>query len=114
MWILVGMFLFGVMSVSERYRLLMYNFMMLCKLISSHVLNVIYTKLIGSPSKYLIKAIYNDILSNGCFAIKLSQWMVSRFDMMYEDNEKRPLWIDEYKNLYEQCPIHSFDVTDQL
>ena len=102
--------LFGYLSISKKARLLFYNFIMLCKLIFSYSLNKVYLAVLNKPSTHLTNVIYNDIINNGCFAIKLTQWIVSRYDVMYDDD--RPSWIDKYKNIYEKCPIHSFDSTE--
>ena len=96
----------GYLSISKKARLFIYNLLMIVKLLFSFGLSKIYFYIVGVPSKHLSDVIYNDIINNGCFAIKLTQWVVSRYDMMYDDN--RPEWIDKYKDLYEKCPVHSY------
>ena len=102
----------GYLSVSNKARLFIYNLVMLSKLLCTYGLSKLYFYTLGTHSKHLSDVLYSDIINNGCFAIKLTQWIVSRYDMMYDNS--RPGWIDKYKELYEKCPVHSFSDTKQI
>ena len=67
----------------------------------------------GHLNNTILNWIYQDITNNGCFAIKFIQWIISRYKMMYEDDEM-PQWIHLFNNFYENCPIHTFDYTKKI
>ena len=49
------------------------------KLINDYFLLRLYLKVTGKVNGTLVKYLYNDIINNGCFAIKFVQWIISSF-----------------------------------
>ena len=43
--------------------------------------------------------------------LKFVQWIMSRYNSLYSDKNK-PSWYKLLDNFYENCPIHSFDYTN--
>ena len=80
------------------------------KLIIDFILLKLFHKFTGKTSNILVQNLYNDIVNNGCFAIKFVQWMLTRYKMMYPSNNY-PKWLIIFNDFYEKCPIHSFEYT---
>ena len=83
------------------------------KLIIDFILLKLIHKLTGKTSNILVQNLYNDIVNNGCFAIKFVQWMLTRYKMMYPSNNY-PKWLIIFNDFYEKCPIHSFEYTKKV
>ena len=83
------------------------------KLINDFLLIRLWYKFTGNINKTLVNYLYNDIVNNGCFAIKFVQWIISRCKMMYPSNNY-PEWLTIFNDFYEKCPTHSFDYTKKI
>ena len=83
------------------------------KLINDYFLLRLYLKITGRVNDTLVKYLYNDIINNGCFAIKFVQWIVSRCKMMYPSDQP-PEWLLLFNDFYENCPIHPFEYTKKV
>ena len=56
------------------------------KLIGTLSLNVLYNKIFNKESEYLMNVLYNDVMLNGCVITKLAQWIITRYNVIYNDN----------------------------
>lgn len=78
------------------------------KMLLSMFLAWSFYKITNTHSPYLIDTLYLDITRNGCIPIKLTQWCMTRFNLIADD---RSYFIDKFKNLYENCEIHDIKYT---
>lgn len=83
------------------------------KLINDFLLIRLWYKFTGNINNTLVNYLYNDIVNNGCFAIKFVQWIISRCKMMYPSNNY-PEWLTIFNDFYEKCPTHSFEYTKKV
>jgi predicted unusual protein kinase regulating ubiquinone biosynthesis (AarF/ABC1/UbiB family) len=65
---------------------------------------------------YLIEKIYMSIMHNGCLVIKLTQWMMTKFNMTYRNRLEMegiasPKWLDMFNDCFENCPVHPMSYT---
>ena len=63
--------------------------------------------------EYMYKILYNDILLNGCFTIKFTQWIVCKINNLFEQ-KYIPKYMYIFNNTLENCPIHSYKLTQWL
>ena len=85
------------------------KFIKLCITISI----ILLLKYYSIESKYMYKILYNDILLNGCFAIKFTQWIVCKINNLFEEKDI-PKYINIFNNTLEHCPFHSYEITQWL
>lgn len=102
--------LFPIIFYYESSLIKIYYFI---KLINDYFLLRLYLKITGRVNDTLVKYLYNDIINNGCFAIKFVQWIISRCKMMYPSDES-PEWLMLFNDFYENCPTHSFEYTKKV
>ena len=82
------------------------------KLIGTLSLNVLYNKIFNKESEYLMNVLYNDVMLNGCVITKLAQWIITRYNIIYNDN--KPKWLSRFNDIYENCEEHSFNYTKKI
>ena len=61
---------------------------------------------------YSLNCILNNILNNGCLAIKFTQWIISRIENLYDCKEINQNLL-KFNILLENCPAHSIEYTKQ-
>ena len=81
------------------------------KMLLSMFLAWSFYKITNKHSPYLIDTLYIDITRNGCIPVKLTQWYMTRFNLISEDTS---YFVDKFKNLYENCEIHDIKYTRKL
>ena len=89
------------------------NFIYFLKLLINLLLITVYYKISGHLNKILVTSLYYDINRNGCFCIKFTQWIITRYKMM-NDNNKIPDWLNLFNNFYEKCEFHNFEYTKNI
>lgn len=67
---------------------------------------------IGLPNSFY-SLLYDSINENKCLAIKFSQWIISRLNIIYENETVKPLWLGKFNNFFESCPCHDFEHTQK-
>lgn len=58
--------------------------------------------------------LYNSINENKCLAIKFSQWIITRLNIIYENEDIKPIWLEKFNNFFENCPSHDFKHTQKI
>lgn len=81
------------------------------KMLLSMFLTWGFYKLTNKHSPYLIDTLYLDITRNGCIPVKLTQWYMTRFNLISDNSS---YFVDKFKNLYENCEIHDINYTKSL
>ena len=81
------------------------------KMLLSMFLAWSFYKLTNKHSPYLTDTLYLDITRNGCIPVKLTQWYMTRFNLISDNNS---YFVDKFKNLYENCEIHDIQYTKDL
>lgn len=87
-----------------------YRVYLLLKLITNLVLLIQFRLIMGYNSNYLFSSLYLVINQNGCLVIKLTQWIITRLNVYYEENQ--PEWLIKFNNFFENCPIHDLNYTN--
>ena len=64
-------------------------------------------------SDFFYSQLYNSINENKCLAIKFSQWIISRLNIIYENENNKPVWLEKFNNFFESCPVHEFKHTQE-
>ena len=83
------------------------------KLLFTLFCNSVYKYFYNDYSSSLMNTLYNDIMLNGGVVIKLTQWIITRYTILYRDKEK-PEWLIQFSNIYENCDKHPIEYTEQL
>jgi len=96
---------------SMLYTQYMIDILLFQKMLFSIFITYGYYKLTNTHSPYLIDMLYLDITRNGCIPVKLTQWFMTRFNLITCD---KSYFVDKFKNLYENCEIHDIEYTKQL
>lgn len=81
------------------------------KMLFSIFISWSFYKITNKHSPYLIDMVYLDITRNGCIPVKLTQWYMTRFNLISSDNS---YFVNKFKNLYENCEIHDIEYTREL
>lgn len=55
-----------------------------------------------------------DILNNGSISIKFMQWFITKLYNTEEDNTKYKKIIEEFEDIFDKCPFHSDDETNEM
>ena len=55
-----------------------------------------------------------DILNNGSISIKFMQWFITKLYNTEEDNTKYKRIIEEFEDIFDKCPFHSDDETNEM
>ncbi len=55
-----------------------------------------------------------DILNNGSISIKFMQWFITKLYNTEEDNTKYKRIIKEFEDIFDKCPFHSDDETNEM
>jgi predicted unusual protein kinase regulating ubiquinone biosynthesis (AarF/ABC1/UbiB family) len=71
-----------------------------------------YRKLYNEDSDYLMDTLYHDTMNNGAVVLKLAQWIITRYNIIYDSH--KPTWLVKFNNIYENCDIHDIDYTREL
>jgi predicted unusual protein kinase regulating ubiquinone biosynthesis (AarF/ABC1/UbiB family) len=71
-----------------------------------------YRKLYNEDSDYIMDTLYHDTMNNGAVVLKLAQWIITRYNIMYESD--KPKWLIKFNNIYENCDVHDIDYTREL
>ena len=61
-----------------------------------------------------IKELKEKIINGGCLSIKFTQWIMSHILSMSENEEDNIYLINEFEDIFDQCPYHSMEYTKQL
>ena len=61
-----------------------------------------------------IKNLKQDILDNGSISIKFMQWYITKLINTEEDNEKYKNIINEFEDIFDNCPYHSEEETNSI
>ena len=59
-----------------------------------------------------LQEIKNRILNGGCTTIKFAQWIISR--LRSEQNQNITLLVEYFDDIFEDCPEHSLEYTNQI
>lgn len=86
-----------------------YLFIKLLTLINCLYLYYYFT---NNISYYLFDKVYLAINQNGCLVIKLTQWITTRLNILYE--VEKPLWLEKLNLFFEQCPIHNISYSNSV
>jgi len=71
-----------------------------------------YRKLYNEDSDYLMDTLYHDTMNNGAVVLKLAQWIITRYNIIYDSD--KPDWLVKFNNIYENCDVHDIDYTREL
>ena len=89
------------------------QFFLFQKILFTLSCNSIYTYIYNDYSNYFMTMLYNDVMRNGCISIKLAQWIITRYNIIYDEKDK-PHWLKLFDNIYENCDTHSIDYTNTI
>jgi predicted unusual protein kinase regulating ubiquinone biosynthesis (AarF/ABC1/UbiB family) len=98
-------------SKSRLYSRYVVDILLFQKMLLSIFLAWSFYRITNKHSPYLIDILYLDITRNGCIPVKLTQWFMTRFNLISSDNS---YFVDKFKNLYENCEIHDIKYTKEL
>ena len=90
-----------------------YNTFNILKLTTCILLMIIYKKISGKYSDYLIQAILSNINNCGYIVIKFTQWITSRLLLMKNSEENKRM-LKKLENIYDNCHTHSMKETLSL
>ena len=85
------------------------------KLLLDIMLYIVFKKVTGTNSIYLIKSINSDIKNNGFVIIKLVQWLLCRYTNLMKTTSKYSnlyKFLENFKDVYENCNLHNFVYTE--
>lgn len=71
-----------------------------------------YKKLYNEDSEYLMDTLYHDTMNNGAVVLKLAQWIITRYNIIYESD--KPKWLLKFNDIYENCDVHDISYTKEL
>ena len=61
-----------------------------------------------------LKQLKQDILDNGSISIKFMQWYITKLFNVEEENDKYGRIIDEFEDIFDDCPYHSDEETSEI
>lgn len=59
-----------------------------------------------------VGSLNNSIKKSGCFTMKLTQWIITRMDLL--DNNELVKYFKDFMDYYEKCPEHSYAETVEI
>lgn len=77
------------------------------------ILIYIFCYNLNIDTDYSLNCILNNILNNGCLAIKFTQWIITRIENLYEQKSIKKNLL-KFNRLLEDCPVHSINYTKQV
>ena len=75
--------------------------------------NIYYTNF-GTITPEEIKLLKQKILDNGSISIKFMQWYITKLINEEEDDEKYKNLIEEFEDIFDNCPYHSDEDTNDM
>ena len=65
-------------------------------------------------NNYFYNQLYIAINENKCLAIKFTQWIITRLNIIFENEEVKPIWLTDFNKFFENCPVHEFKYTQEV
>ena len=66
------------------------------------------------PKDIVLDLIIKNIQDSGCIAIKFTQWILPKLEMIYDLDSKKDIWFGKLEQFYEYCNIHDIGYTKIL
>ena len=66
------------------------------------------------PKDIIFELIIKNIQDSGCIAIKFTQWILPKLEMIYDLNPKKDKWFGKLEKFYEYCNIHDVEFTKEI
>jgi len=88
------------------------QFLCILGIINCVILLFIEYKINNVYNRKTIKLLNYFVKNSGCFIIKITQWIITKLDIIENINLKEI--FDEFILFYEKCPEHSFEETERI
>ena len=66
------------------------------------------------PKDIFLDILIKNIQDSGCIAIKFTQWILPKLEMIYDLDSKKDIWFSKLEQFYEYCNIHDINYTKKI